>query len=62
MTDWYERASKALQLAGYAKKSQLVYLRSIRIENFFLASSLEGYEDLLPWNIPVAVLAVSALG
>jgi len=31
MTDWYERASKALQLAGYAQKSQQVYLRSIRI-------------------------------
>jgi integrase/recombinase XerD len=29
MTDWHERASKALQLAGYAKRSQQVCLRSI---------------------------------
>jgi hypothetical protein len=27
MTDWYERSFKALQLAGYAEKSQQCYLR-----------------------------------
>ena len=31
MTDWYERAFKALQLAGYAEKSQQCYLRGIRM-------------------------------
>lgn len=31
MTDWYERSFKALQLAGYAEKSQQCYLRAIRL-------------------------------
>lgn len=31
MTDWYERAGKALQLAGYSEKSQQCYLRAIRL-------------------------------
>jgi site-specific recombinase XerD len=31
MTDWYERAFRALQLAGYADKSQQCYLRGIRM-------------------------------
>ena len=31
MTDWHERAFKALQLAGYSEKSQQCYLRAIRM-------------------------------
>ena len=31
MTDWYERASKAMQLAGYAERSQECYLRALRM-------------------------------
>jgi site-specific recombinase XerD len=31
MTDWHEKAFKALQLAGYSEKSQQCYLRAIRM-------------------------------
>ena len=31
MTDWYERSTKALQLAGLAKSSQESYTRMVRL-------------------------------
>ncbi len=31
MTDWYEKSSKALQLAGYSERTQQCYLRAIRM-------------------------------
>ena len=48
MTDWYERAFKALQLAGYAETSQQGYLRAIRmlVDHTGKAPDLVGEEDL----------------
>jgi hypothetical protein len=44
-----------------ADERDVVRLRYI-FEKLPLASSLEDYEALLPWNIPVEVLAGTALG
>lgn len=54
MTDWYERASNALQLAGYAKKSQQVYLRSIRmlVEHTGKTPDLVTEEELQEYFLP----------
>jgi len=48
MTDWYERAFKALQLAGYAETSQQGYLRAIRmlVDHTGKAPDLVGEEEL----------------
>jgi site-specific recombinase XerD len=48
MTDWYERAFKALQLAGYAETSQQGYLRAIRmlVDHTGKTPDLVGEEEL----------------